>query len=436
MKATFEAKLKDERLSPVLEAIADLFGRVERCLFRDHYVRGQSLPSLKRDYLRRFGLTARWFNAIAMDLREKVEAARRNAQRRVTTLTRQGQAVRQTLIQLTRRLRDPHEPPRDPQACLPNRQGLRVVLHQKKRRLSLLEARLQQAEQATLRRVPQLCFGSRHLFRAQFHLDENGYRSPEEWLKDWRATCSNQFLCLGSKEETGGNQTCTLFSNGTLRLRVPEALVPRFGRWVLLRDIASPYGQEVIEQALLTGQALTYRFVRRTRKGKAVWYLQVTADRPPAPILTSRKHGALGVDLNPHSVIGFVKFGRGYGLSPDAAAAVAIARRGLGFGERLSSRGHPGDREGSAFPLPVRTRGKHVWSDWGRLNRRLRRRGGLSALLPGRRPSEGDRGRVRTRSPGAPALLHGPPRDGEAPGPGWDSPAPRVGSAVRPACMG
>ncbi|QBS38734.1 hypothetical protein E1B22_12530 (plasmid) [Thermaerobacter sp. FW80] len=46
------------------------------------------------------------------------------------------------------------------------------------------------------------------------------------------------------------------------------------------------------------------------------------------------------------SVIGKVKFMARYGLSPHAAAAVAIARRGLGFGERL--------RSGTARPLPAR----------------------------------------------------------------------------------
>ncbi len=38
------------------------------------------------------------------------------------------------------------------------------------------------------------------------------------------------------------------------------------------------------------------------------------------------------------TVIGYAKFGAGYGLSPHAAAAVAQARRALGFGERICAR--------------------------------------------------------------------------------------------------
>lgn len=63
------------------------------------------------------------------------------------------------------------------------------------------------------------------------------------------------------------------------------------------------------------------------------------------------------VPVNPAytTVIGWVKFGEGYGLSPHASAACAIARRAMRLGERLRTRFR------SAFPLPVRNRGKHVW---------------------------------------------------------------------------
>ncbi len=53
---------------PVLDAIADLFGRVERYLFVALYVRGGDLKELKSEYLKRFGITARMFNAIRVTL--------------------------------------------------------------------------------------------------------------------------------------------------------------------------------------------------------------------------------------------------------------------------------------------------------------------------------------------------------------------------------
>jgi len=59
------------------------------------------------------------------------------------------------------------------------------------------------------------------------------------------------------------------------------------------------------------------------------------------------------------SVIGEAKFAGGYGLSVHRAAACAIGRRALNFGESLRTR-----HTGSALPLPARNRRRHVWSDW------------------------------------------------------------------------
>lgn len=80
------------------------------------------------------------------------------------------------------------------------------------------------------------------------------------------------------------------------------------------------------------------------------------------------KEGVELITVNPAytSVIGIAKFAVGYGLSRHGAAAVAIARRGLGFSEKLRAR-----RARSALDLPARNRSRHVWSDWSRVKRGL-----------------------------------------------------------------
>lgn len=525
VKVTFETRIKDRSLYPLLEAFAALFGCVERTLFRDHYVRGEPLPDCKRRYLPAFGITARMFNAVASVLGGKVKAAHEARKRHARRLRDQIRSLEESLAGLKERLEQAEGPG--------SRWGLRFEIHHKRRRLAQLESRLALVEQDLNRVVPRMCFGSNRLFRRQFHLEENGYRTHDEWLKDWRRARSSQFLCLGSGDERRGNQTCTLLPDGTLRLRLPDVLAESLGKkWVLIPGIRFRYGQDAVDRALARGQALTYRFLRRERKGKPAWYVQVMLAREDAPVVTSRSMGALGVDLNPGlvaasqvdrhgnpvswrhipvltrgrrqeqvtaslaeavadlvawakaqgvpvvvekldfekkkahlremgaryarmlsgfayskfhalllsraaregvevieenpaltSVIGQVKFGPGYGLSPHAAAAVAIARRGLGFGERLRSR--------YALPLPARTRGRHVWHDWSRLSRGLR-----AERARGRCPSEGDRGRGLPLSRAAPVVgcgPQGPPGDGLSPVPGRDPPAQTVGSAVRPA---
>ncbi|MEW5934027.1 MAG: IS200/IS605 family accessory protein TnpB-related protein [Bacillota bacterium] len=513
---------------PVLDAIAELFGRIERCLFVDLYARGGDPNELKSQYLKRFGITARMFNAIRVTLEGKVKAAREARERHARSLKERIRSLEESIAGLEARLEQAEG--------LGSGWRLRFGIHQKKRRLAGLRARLRVVEEDLARPVPRICFGSNRLFRRQFHLEANGYRSHGEWLRDWRRTRSSQFLCLGSRGEKRGNQTCALLPDSTLRLRVPDALAKALGRkWVLIPGVRFRYGRDVVDRALAEGRALTYRFVRRERKGRPVWYVQVTVEREDVPVATSRRLGALGVDLNPGlvaaaridrhgnpvtwrhipvrtqgrrqeqvtaslaeavadvvawakaegvpvvvekldfekkkarlremgaryarklsgfayskfhalllsraaregvevifvnaaltSVIGQMKFAPGYGLSPHAAAAVAIARRGLRFGERLRSR--------SALSLPARNRARHVWSDWRRLSRRLR-----AERARGRRPSEGERGRGVPLSRAAPAAARGPqgpPGDGLSPLPGCDPPAQMVGRAVRPACAG
>lgn len=94
-----------------------------------------------------------------------------------------------------------------------------------------------------------------------------------------------------------------------------------------------------------------------------------------------------GVELIPEnpaytSIIGREKFSSGYGLSVHQAAAMAIARRGLRFGERLRRKTQV------RAARPVRNRARHVWSDWGRLNQQAKRKKGVRkrASSPWRRP--------------------------------------------------
>ena len=263
VKATFEAKIKDTALYPLLNAIAGLFGRVERALFRDHYLRGEPLKDCKRRHLRMFGITARMFNAAAAVLAGKVKAARDARERHAERLKGKIRSLAESVAGLEQDVKQAQG-----QRA---RWRLRFQIHQKKRRLAGLQAELEVAEESLERTVPRICFGSNRLFRRQFHLRENGYRTHEEWLSDWRDARSSQFLCLGSRDEKRGNQTCALLPDGTLRLRVPDALAKNVGgKWVLIAGVRFRYGQNAIDRALAEGQALTYRFLRRERKGRPV----------------------------------------------------------------------------------------------------------------------------------------------------------------------
>jgi len=511
-------------------------------------VLGRPLNECKQEYIRKFGLTARQFNAVRVNLGGKVKAGKEGQKVRIASLREAIAATEKAVKKAEKDVRklEAHPVSPKPKPCVHDaltadkKHRLFFTLHQKKRRLFILKRRLAATEADQKAGRVRICFGGKKLFKAQFHLKANGFADPAAWKEAWRQRRASQFLCLGSKDELFGNQTCTRMSDGSLRLRVPPALEGEYGRHILIKGVEFRYGQAQIDAALARGEAVTYRFVRRDDKAQAPWYIQATVERPDAKITTSALLGALGVDFNPThvdggeidrfgnpvgarsfpvdlakkseaqvtailaevvadivdwakvsgkplvveeleldfqkkkaalrgkspryarmlsafsyrkffqllfsraaregvevigvnpaftSVIGEVKFASGYGLSSHGAAAVAIARRGLKFGERLRSR--------SAFPLPARNRGKHVWSDWRRVAQRLRAERARGRMpQAGKAEAEG-RGRGRPLSSAAPIRApagQGPPWDGPA-APGRDTPAQTVGKAVRPACM-
>jgi len=96
------------------------------------------------------------------------------------------------------------------------------------------------------------------------------------------------------------------------------------------------------------------------------------------------RHGIRVYKVNPAftSVIGRVKYASRYGLTVHHAAALVIARRLCRFSERTPQVAKdeiiiPDNKGGHVtFSLPVRNRGKHVWSFW------LRGKSLLRKLLP------------------------------------------------------
>ena len=197
--------------------------------------------------------------------------------------------------------------------------GHRDQVHQKTRRWANLRHRLAILEADIAAGRVRLCFGAKGLWRKQHHLEANGYSSHEEWLRDWRAACSNECFVLGSRDETAGCQLCvaSIADDGTLtlRLRMPDCLVGQHGKYLVIGGVRFAYGHEQVLAALESnaeyaayrrqhgekaaratelGQAISYRF-KRDRKG---WRVFATTDMMNVPVVTDRKRGAIGVDLN------------------------------------------------------------------------------------------------------------------------------------------
>ena len=143
----------------------------------------------------------------------------------------------------------------------------------------------------------RICFGSKKLFHKQFHLEENQYKNHQEWKKrsGWRPEV-HQFLVIGSKDETFGNQSATYDLKNTLRLRVANHFTEKYGKYIEFPEVTFPYGQEWLDKAKIpymghtrSGRpqkyytSITYRFIRQ-KKG---WYVNATVERETPKVGTS-----------------------------------------------------------------------------------------------------------------------------------------------------
>ena len=282
-----------------LDAYAELYGRVERRLFAD-VAAGGSATSLKSEYLQRHGIPARMFNGVRVSLEGKVASVREQQKLRMDDLQRR-------IARAERQVSDAAE------------RGRRGQVHQKSRRLASLRHRLSALEGDIAEDRVRLCFGSKRLWRKQHNLEANGYASHQEWLRDWREARGNEFFVLGSRDETAGCQLCVadVADDGTLtlRLRMPDCLAGQYGKYVVIQGVQFAYGHEQVLAALDSnadyarhrrehgekaaratelGQAVSYRFKRDDRG----WRVFATTAMMDVPVVTDKRRGAIGVDLN------------------------------------------------------------------------------------------------------------------------------------------
>ena len=282
-----------------LSAYGELYGKVQRQLFAA-VAAGRSAASLKSDYIKEHGIPARLFNAVRVSLDGKVSAVRAAQRLRVDGLERR-------IAQGERQVAQAEE------------QGRCQQVHQKRRRLADLKSKLAVLQADIAAGRVRLCFGSRRLWRKQHHLEQNGYASHAEWLREWQDARSNEFFVLGSRDETSGCQLCvaSIADDGSLnlRLRMPDCLAEQHGKYLVIPHVRFAYGHGQVLAALASnaeyaayrrqhgdqaarstslGQAISYRF-KRDGKG---WRVLVSTEMMDVPVVTDRRRGAIGVDLN------------------------------------------------------------------------------------------------------------------------------------------
>ena len=277
---TYHTRLPvNEEALECLSQCAAHISQVERSLFAD-IAAGHRAVDLKKQYLKRFQITARQFNACRIQVEGKIASIKAKLPEQIKSLKEKIKFLKKHVKNLSKKKKKAFEH------------------HHKKRKLNHLECKLQRLERDRETGEIHLCFGSKKLFHAQFFLEENGFQNHKEWKEKWQEQRNSSFFVLGSKDETGGNQTCTAFlqedGTFTLRLRLPEAICFERGKYLHISGVTFKQGNKQIVDALQKGQAINYRF-KKDDKG---WRLFVTTAVQASPRVSLSGNGTIGVDLN------------------------------------------------------------------------------------------------------------------------------------------
>lgn len=279
----------------ILDACASYFSMVERKLFAE-IAAGKKASELKSSYLTRFGLTARQFNAIRVQVEGKISSIKE----------RRASLIEEMKLRISKLDKKIHQ--------LRKQKNKIEIIHQKKRRRFNLQCKLDKQIADHEKGKVRLCFGSKKSFLAQFDLEANGFNSLSEWLADWKQKRNDSFFLLGSKDETSGNQSCiAIMQDNQLKfhLRLPDAL-SKFGKYLIIPNVQFKYGSEAIlaslrhcdERKVLhkandpsyknSGQAISYRF----KKDKKGWIVFLSTSLTEPTWITNERLGAIGVDIN------------------------------------------------------------------------------------------------------------------------------------------
>ena len=340
---TIEMRLDHAEIYPLLDQLLSFYATQRHRLWRDLVIKGGLLSELKRSYIADYGLTARQFNSLAKEVTGKAKALEELEKERRFQLGMSINATSKTISKLEKSIKvaqatikaidtyrlkvkqwkeragSKQKKPKMPakiktQFTLNLKQDVtrhRSTLHQKKRRLDILTNRLRKLDESS---APSLCFGSKALFRKQFHLEAANLRGHEEWLIEFRQHRSSQAFFIGSSDETAGNQTVQYDPKlKTMRLRLPNALpfkdvgthltldridFPEHLRDEFLAALACP--DPALNKNRKSTAPISYRLVRRVNENTAekAYYLQASFGLQAPELITRRDLGVIGVDMN------------------------------------------------------------------------------------------------------------------------------------------
>ncbi|MFI1911721.1 hypothetical protein [Nocardia sp. NPDC020380] len=170
---------------------------------------------------------------------------------------------------------------------------------EKTRRLAVLRGRAEETKRRLEDGRPSMVVGGKRLWRNRNNLDAAGL-TESEWRERWDT--ARMFLTAdGETGKAGGNETIRVSpATRQLRIKVPAALVDRFGTHLIIgTPVSFSHRREQWQERIRASRAVRYDMVYDPERGR--WYLDASwrvEPEPQLPLAVLRAGRVLGVDMN------------------------------------------------------------------------------------------------------------------------------------------
>ena len=259
--------------------------------------RGMSETEIEKTYQSRFDIQWAWADSIATEVAQtykQLTTAKKLNQARIKEQIKKKLARAKTIFKSLSKVKNPTIEQRNKA----------LGLKSKLLKLLWLKKQLKQLEKDDRLHI---CFGSKKLFNAQYHLKENGYASHQEWLTDWRNLRGGRFFCIGKSTAGGGTMIKIEHVNGDnfkAIVTLPRFMQKEYGKRIEIPFVVSQcrrHRKSDLLYALGNQKPITVQIFRREHKDNN-WYIHLTTYVQPIPVTTSFSNGCLGIDFNAKSV--------------------------------------------------------------------------------------------------------------------------------------
>lgn len=278
-----------------------VYNKVRRIVFND-LARGRVAEMGKSKYIsficRQYNLLSRTVKSMVMDCDGRINAyfalkktELKQLEKRITTLKNKIYNKEFRYLQLKKKVAINKAVENE----LDTYRKLKQSLFYAKRKLSKLETSKLNLKGQLDNGEVSICWGGKSLFSKQHRLQENGYKTHEKWLNDFRKARDYGFVYIGSGDESCGNTMMQLRSigNNQFSLRMIKEKDFRGDEKYVSTLVTFKYLYNDFIDMLSYNQPITVRVKRKGNK----WYLLVSFT-VAREILTNSKSGVLGVDYN------------------------------------------------------------------------------------------------------------------------------------------